>query len=89
MGNKDPRVDAYINKAQDFTRPVLNYIRGVVHKACPTVEEKIKWDFPHVDYINEMMMSMAVFKKHCTLGFWKATLINKPKGLLKKKKIQQ
>jgi hypothetical protein len=41
---------------------VLNYIKDVVHKACPTVEEKIKWNFPNVDYKNEMMMSMAVFK---------------------------
>lgn len=75
MGKKDPRVDAYMNKARKFAKPVLKYIRDVVHETCPTVEERIKWSFPHFYYKNEMMMSMAAFKEHCTLGFWKASLI--------------
>jgi len=83
MGKKNPEVDAYINNAQNFAKPVLKYIRGVVHEACPTVEEKMKWSFPHFDYKNQMMMSMAAFKEHCTLGFWKASLLkdlkSKPK----------
>jgi uncharacterized protein YdeI (YjbR/CyaY-like superfamily) len=46
----------------------------LVHKACPEVEETLKWGFPHFDY-KGVMISMAAFKAHCTLNFWKATLI--------------
>jgi len=83
MGKKNPLIDAYINKAQDFAKPVLKYIREIVHEACPAVEEKMKWSFPHFDYKNEMMCSMASFKEHCTFGFWKASLIKDSKGILK------
>jgi uncharacterized protein YdeI (YjbR/CyaY-like superfamily) len=70
----DPRIDAYINKAAPFAQPVLRHIRRLVHKACPEVEETVKWGFPHFDY-KGVMISMAAFKEHCTLNFWKARLI--------------
>jgi uncharacterized protein YdeI (YjbR/CyaY-like superfamily) len=75
MGNKDPRVDAYIEKSADFARPILTHLRKLVHAACPEVEETIKWSFPHFDYKGEMMCSMASFKAHCAFGFWKASLV--------------
>jgi len=37
MPKKDKRIDAYIAKSQDFARPILNHLRGLVHKACPDV----------------------------------------------------
>lgn len=66
----DPKVDAYIAKAQPFAQPILMRIRTVVHKACKNLEEKIKWGFPHFDYNGKMMCSMAAFKQHCALNFW-------------------
>ena len=75
MGKKNKAVDAYIEKSADFARPILLHIRELVHKACPDVEEKMKWSFPHFDYKNEMMCSMASFKQHCAFGFWKASLM--------------
>ena len=74
MGRKDPRVDAYIAKAQPFARPILTHIRKTVHAACPDVEETMKWSFPHFDY-KGMLCSMASFKAHCAFGFWKAALL--------------
>lgn len=65
MGKKNPRVDAYIEESQDFAKPILTHIRKLVHQACPDVEEKIKWGFPHFDY-KGMMCSMASFKNHCS-----------------------
>ena len=82
MPKTDPRIDAYIAKAQPFAKPILTHIRELVHKACPDVEEKIKWGFPHFDYLGEMMMSMAGFKNHAVFGFWKAPLM-KDKSLFK------
>ena len=74
MSTRDPRVDAYIDDASDFARPILRHLREVVHAACPEVEEKMKWSFPHFDY-KGMMCSMAAFKGHCTFGFWKPELV--------------
>lgn len=81
MGKKDPRIDAYIEKSQDFAKPILTHIRKLVHQASPDVEEKIKWGFPHFDY-KGMMCSMASFKKHCSFGFRKAAIMADPHKLM-------
>ncbi|CAN5821315.1 hypothetical protein BH11BAC3_BH11BAC3_44860 [soil metagenome] len=78
MKNTNKAIDAYIEKSAAFAKPILNHIRQLVHKACPDVEEKMKWSFPHFDYKNEMMCSMASFKEHCALNFWKASLMKDP-----------
>ena len=51
------------------------------HKACPDIEETMKWSFPHFEY-RGVVGSMAAFKEHATFGFWKASLMNDPHGLL-------
>jgi uncharacterized protein YdeI (YjbR/CyaY-like superfamily) len=81
MAKKDPRIDAYIAKSADFANPVLIHLRSLVHKACPVVEETMKWSFPHFDY-KGMMCSMAAFKQHCAFGFWKTALMKDAKKLL-------
>lgn len=82
MGKKDKRIDGYVRKSAEFARPVLSHIRKLVHKACPEVEETIKWGMPSFDYKGPYF-SMAAFKAHCSAGFWKASLINDPGGYLK------
>jgi hypothetical protein len=74
MGTRDARIEAYIDKSAPFAQPILTYIRGVVHEACPNVEETMKWSAPHFDY-RGMMCGMAAFKEHCAFGFWKASLV--------------
>jgi uncharacterized protein YdeI (YjbR/CyaY-like superfamily) len=75
MPTTDPRVDAYIEKANDFAKPILTRVRAMVHEACPDVVETIKWSSPFFDYEGQMMCAMAAFKEHCSLIFWKAPLI--------------
>ncbi len=77
MAKKDKRIDAYIANAEKFAQPVLNHIRELVHTACPDVEEKMKWSFPHFDY-KGMMCSMASFKQHAAMSFWKAKMMSDP-----------
>ncbi len=74
MPTIDPRVDAYIDKAQEWARPILAHLRELVHSACPDVVETMKWSFPHFDY-KGIMCSMASFKSHCAFGFWKQSLM--------------
>ncbi len=75
MPTTDPRVDAYIENANDFAKPILRRVRAMVHEACPDVVEKIKWSSPFFDYNGQMMCAMAAFKEHCSIIFWKAPLI--------------
>jgi hypothetical protein len=74
MPTTDRRVDAYINKAAEFAKPILNEIRSRVHQACPDCIETIKWSTPAFDYKGPMC-GMAAFKAHCMFGFWKAPLV--------------
>ena len=71
MVKTNPSFDAYIKAAAPFAQPILKHLRELVHKACPEVEETIKWGFPHFDY-KGIMCSMAAFKNHCAFGFWKS-----------------
>ena len=74
MPKKDPRVDAYIERAAPFARPILKHLRKVIHRGCPQVEETIKWQTPHFEY-KGILCGMAAFKQHCAFGFWKRQLI--------------
>ena len=74
MAKKDPRIDAYIAKAAPFAQPILRHVRKLVHAACPEVQETMKWRIPHFDY-HGIMLGMAAFKEHCSIGFWKGELI--------------
>jgi uncharacterized protein YdeI (YjbR/CyaY-like superfamily) len=74
MAKKDPRVDAYIAKAGEFAKPILNRIRKLVHQACPQVEETVKWNTPFFVH-NGILVAMAAFKGHCAFVFWKRKLV--------------
>jgi uncharacterized protein YdeI (YjbR/CyaY-like superfamily) len=74
MATRNKRVDAYIANAADFAKRILTHLRGLVHAACPDVEEDIKWG--HIAFLHHgMLASMAGFKAHCGFGFWKGILI--------------
>ncbi|HEY5913674.1 MAG TPA: YdeI/OmpD-associated family protein [Verrucomicrobiae bacterium] len=74
MAKKDPRVDAYIEKAAEFAKPVLRHLRQLVHEADPDIEETLKWSMPSFMH-RGIVCVMAAFKAHCTFGFWKHKLV--------------
>jgi uncharacterized protein YdeI (YjbR/CyaY-like superfamily) len=78
---KDKRINAYIDKAQPFAKPILKKLRELIHKGNPEVEETIKWGMPFFDYKGPFC-NFASFKEHATFGFWKYKLIKDPKGYL-------
>lgn len=81
---KSKEVNLYIKKSAEFSKPILEHLRQLVHDTCPEAEEKMKWSFPHFDYRGEMMCSMAAFKQHCAFGFWKASLMENSQKLFEK-----
>lgn len=74
MGRRDPRVDAYIERAAPFARPILTHLRELVHRACPEAEETMKWGMPFFDHRGPLC-NLAAFKGHCAFGFWKGALL--------------
>lgn len=80
MPKKDPRIDAAIQKAAPFAKPILTHLREVVHRNCPQAEETLKWGMPHFLYDGRILCAMAAFKAHCTFGFWNGALIVKGDG---------
>jgi uncharacterized protein YdeI (YjbR/CyaY-like superfamily) len=82
MPEMDPRVDAYIEKAAPFAKPILLKLRKLIFQACPEAVEIIKWSFPNYEVCGSIFCSMASFKEHCSMGFWKASLLKDPDGIL-------
>ena len=72
---RDPRIDAYIERAAPFARPILAHARALVHQACPQVEETIKWGMPTFVQAGGILCGMAAFKQHASFGFWKHALV--------------
>lgn len=77
-------VDKYIERAQPFARPILRKIRAAFHRACPQIEERLKWSMPSFEY-RGIVGSMAAFKAHAVFGFAKPSLIDDPEGWLQPK----
>lgn len=71
---KNPEVDAYIENAQPFAKPILKHLRTVIHKACPEVEESIKWHSPFFSY-KGIICFISSFTHHASFGFWKPSLM--------------
>jgi uncharacterized protein YdeI (YjbR/CyaY-like superfamily) len=69
--SRDPRIDAYIAKAQPFARPILEKVRERVHVVLPEVEEAIKWSMPAYTLGGKIVAITAAFKAHAALNFWR------------------
>jgi uncharacterized protein YdeI (YjbR/CyaY-like superfamily) len=84
MGTLDPRIDAYIAKAPEYARPILDWVREAVHKGCPDVTETMKWSAPFF-VRKKILCNMVAFKNHCSVNFWKGSLIipksEQPEGM--------
>lgn len=69
--SRDPRIDAYIERAQPFARPILEHVRERVHASLPSVEETLKWSAPAFTLDGKILLVMAAFKAHAALNFWR------------------
>ena len=79
MATPDPKVDAYIEKAEDFAKPILIHLRSLVHKARPDVAEAMKWSMPFFTIHDKNLANMAAFNEHAVFGFWEGLNVSTPK----------
>lgn len=80
QGKKSEEVEAYVDEAPLFAKPILNRIRKAFHFGCPDLEETIKWGMPHFEY-KGVLGAMAAHKEHVTMSFWKGQLMEDPEGI--------
>jgi hypothetical protein len=69
--SQDPRIDTYIAKAAPFAKPILEHVRARVHAVAPEAEETLKWSMPSFTVDGKILVGMAAFKAHATVGFWR------------------
>ena len=69
--SRDPRIDAYIARAQPFARPILEKVRERVHAVVPGVEEAMKWSHPTYLRNGKIVLGTAAFKEHAAVNFWR------------------
>jgi uncharacterized protein YdeI (YjbR/CyaY-like superfamily) len=69
--SREPRIDAYIARAQPFARPILEKVRERVHSVLPDVVEAIKWSMPAYMLAGKIVLITAAFKHHMALNFWR------------------
>ena len=69
--SRDPRVDAYIAKAQPFAQPILSHVRERVQAVLPGAEETLKWSMPAYTLGGKIVLITAAFKAHMALNFWR------------------
>lgn len=67
----NPDINAYIDNAAPFARPILTELRQQVLQTLPGVREQIKWGMPFF-CLQHNLCFMAAFKAHCGFGFWRA-----------------
>jgi uncharacterized protein YdhG (YjbR/CyaY superfamily) len=67
----DPRIDAYIAKAQPFAQAILSHVRERVRAVLPDVEETLKWSMPAYTQGGKIVLITAAFKAHAALNFWR------------------
>ena len=69
--SREPRIDAYIEQAQPFARPVLEIVRERVHAVLPQAEEAMKWSMPAYLVDGKILLITSAFKAHASLNFWR------------------
>jgi uncharacterized protein YdeI (YjbR/CyaY-like superfamily) len=69
--SQEPRIDAYIARAEPFARPILEKVRERVHAVVPEVEEAMKWGHPTYCKDGRIVLGTAAFKAHAAVNFWR------------------
>ena len=60
-------VDAYIDRAAESVRPILQQIRSTVHAAVPGSGERISYQMPTITLDGESLLHFAAWKHHIGL----------------------
>lgn len=81
---QQPQVCDYIEQSADFALPILTYLRELINREFPELQEEIKWGFPNFVYKKKNVLGVAAFKKHIGVTFIHADGMTDEYDLLEK-----
>ncbi|NII09110.1 YdeI/OmpD-associated family protein [Oleiagrimonas sp. C23AA] len=72
MTSHNRRVDAYIDQADSFARPLLTKLRATLLAHPAGLTEAIKWGAPAYLHQGKLVAGFAAFKQHCRLRLFQS-----------------
>jgi len=79
---KDPRVDAYIDRLPQWQREICWRIRDLVHEADPAVEETIKRTVQPYFVLDGNVCALLAAKDHVTVFLYDGGIVADPEGII-------
>src|SRR5262252_18677 len=80
MSTRNPRVDAFVNRANAWQGEIQK-LRSILLDC--DLEEDLKWGKPCFAFEGKNVAIIQPFKAHCSLMFFKGALLQDPHGLLR------
>ena len=80
--DKDPRVDAYLERLPDWQRDVLGRVRDLVHAAAPEVEETIKRSVQPYFVLDGNVCAFLAAKDHVNVFVYDGAIVPDPDGII-------
>jgi uncharacterized protein YdeI (YjbR/CyaY-like superfamily) len=80
MSTRDPKVDAFVGRAKTW-RGEIEKVRSILLESG--LDETIKWGKPCFSFEGANVAIIQPFKAHCSLMFFKGSLLEDTHGLLR------
>src|SRR4051812_45242296 len=82
MGNRDPRVDAYIDALADWQQAICREVREIVHGVDPEITETIKRTRQPYFVLEGNVCALLATKHHVNVFLYDGAIVPDPAGLI-------
>jgi hypothetical protein len=79
---RDPRVDAYIDRLPDWQQEICRQLRDIVHRADPEVVETIKRTVQPYFVLEGNVCALLAAKDHVNLFLYDGAIVPDPEGII-------
>jgi hypothetical protein len=79
---KDPRVDAYIDRLPDWQQEICHQVRDIVHAADPEVVETIKRTVQPYFVLQGNVCALLAAKTHVNVFLYDGGIVPDPEGII-------
>ena len=81
-GQRDPRVDAYIDALPDWQQAVCDELRDIIHAADPEITETIKRTVRPYFVLQGNVCGLLAAKDHVNLFLYDGAIVPDPDGII-------
>ena len=82
MGDRDPRVDAYLDRLPDWQRETLQQVREILHRADPAMTETIKRTVQPYFVLDGNVAAFLAARDHVNVFVYDGGIVPDPHGLV-------